>query len=356
VKRVCTYCGKISADGNLWCQEKECPAGANSVVLSYGEFLGDIEIVRLVSVINTASIYEARRGQVKLLLKVAHDGCQEQLKREATTLSQLASQQHPMLPILLSPYLHAEVKQRPYGKTVFRDETKYYEVFEYVEGEFLRDMLLKNPQPWYQHAAWLVISIADAIAFLHVKGKKLHLNISPDVIYVRTDRDGIPRPLLLDLGVVGDTTSVDLTWLYRYGLPGYTAPEVIDRSTPPSFASDVYGLGLVLYETLAGHPAFGKKTDQDEDVRREVVRSTPPVLNRSDLAEDIVATVMQAIDKAPTRRQPDVRTFAKALRSKFGEVPVERKRRAINRKVAAAVVFAVLVFVALLLLASFLPG
>src|SRR5687768_9539902 len=172
MKRVCAVCDRISEDGNLWCQELNCPAGSNSLVFSYGEFLGDIEIVRLVRVISTATIYEARRGDEKILLKVAHDSCQEQLKREAIVLAQLAGEQHPMLPVLLPPYRNTALKQRPYGKTVFRDETKYYEVFQYVEGELLRDVLLKNPQPWYQHAAWITISIADAVAFLHVKGKR----------------------------------------------------------------------------------------------------------------------------------------------------------------------------------------
>jgi serine/threonine protein kinase len=325
-----------------------CPGGNMSVVLGYGEFLGDIQVTRLIRMMDTAALYEAQRGKDKVLLKVAHDGCQEQLKREAAILS---TAEHPMLPVLLSPYPNATVKQRPYGKTVFRDDTKYYEVFEYIDGELLRDYLHKNPQPWYQHAAWITISIADAMAYLHVKAKKLDLNLSPDVIFVCSDLDGIPRPTLLDLGVAGDIQGADINWLLRFGSISYMAPEVVSMSAPPSFASDVYSLALVQYEMLAGHPAFPTKMQKDDDVRYAVVNDNPPPLNRTDLSDDILAVVYQGIDKDPTQRQPDVRTFAKALRSKFGEVPVERKGSNVNRRiviglVAAAVVIAILILMA----------
>jgi serine/threonine protein kinase len=339
MKRVCAVCDRISEDGNLWCQELNCPAGSNSLVFSYGEFLGDIEIVRLVRVISTATM--------------AHDSCQEQLKREAIILAQLAGEQHPMLPVLLPPYGNSALKQRPYGKTVFRDETKYYEVFEYVEGELLRDVVLKNPQPWYQHAAWITISIADAVAFLHVKGKRLHLNLSPDVIHVHYDKDGIPRPLLLDLGVVGEIGgSVDATWLLQHGQPAYTAPELFDRNGVPTMASDVYGLGVTLYEMLAGRPAFPFRLLRAEDVRTNVVRQTPDPLTRTDLSEEALNSIYQSIDKNPANRQADVRTFAKMLRSQFGEVPVERKRQLIDRRVLAGIVAILIIIMGTVIFAA----
>ncbi len=182
MKRVCTICERVSEDGNLWCQEPDCPAGGMPLVFGYGEWLADIEVIRLIRVLKTAALYEARRGKQKVLLKVAHDDCQNLLKQEAVTLLQLSQKtQHPMLPVLLPAYQQADLTQRPYGKTVFQNETKYYEVFQYAKGEMLRDTLLKNPQPWYQHAAWLTISLADVLAFIHLQAKKLHLNLNPEI-------------------------------------------------------------------------------------------------------------------------------------------------------------------------------
>jgi serine/threonine protein kinase len=352
VKRVCTLCQRVSLDGNLWCQEPDCPAGNMPLVLDYGEWLGDIEVIRLLRVLRTSAIYEAKRGEEMLLLKVAHPGCQDQLRLEARTMVELArTQQHKMLPVLLPAYQQADITQRPYGKTVFQDETKYYEVFRYVEGEFLRDMLLKNPQPWYQHAAWVTISLADAVAFLHIKASRLHLNLNPDAIYVRTDKQGIPRPLLLDLGVLGEPQKVDFAWVRRYALPAYTPPELIARDGPISYTADVYGLGLLLYEMLAGHPAFRFAQRRDDAILQEVVAGLPEPLNRTDLAEDIHNIVQLAVERAPERRQQDVRVFAKMLRTKFGEVPAE-KRRSYNRMILTVVILAVLATIILIMLSA----
>ncbi len=356
MKRVCTHCERVFVDGNAWCQNRDCPSGTLTTIFDYGENLGDIQIVRLLRIFRMSAIYEAKRGKETVLLKVAHDGCQDQLKQEALTLAQLADKQHPMLPVLLPAYQYAEGKQRPYGKTVFQDQTKYYVVFEHAKGEFLRDLLIRNPQPWYQHAAWLTVSLADAIAFLHVRGGRLHLNINPDHVLVRTDSQGIPRPLLLDLGMVCEPTAVNQTWIKEYALPAYTPPELLDGAKTATVAADVYGLGLLLYEMLAGQPAFKFKLEKPDEVRQAVRTSNPPPLNRSDLAQDITGIVYQAIDRNPTRRQPDIRTFAKQLRVKFGEVPPERRGREVDRRAVAIGVFGVLAIVALVLLAAALNG
>lgn len=353
MKRVCTVCQRISLDGNLWCQEPDCPSGDLPMIFDYGEWLGDIEVLRLLSILRSSAIYEAQRADEKVLLKVAHNGCQDQLRLEARTLADLVRQkQHPMLPVLLPAYRQSDIRQRPYGKTVFKDEAIYYEVFEYVEGEFLRDMLFKNPQPWYQHAAWMTVSLADAIAFMHVKANKLHLNLSPDVIYVRTDQEGIPRPLLLDLGLLGDQGAIDPGWAHQYGMPAYIPPEILANHHAATHASDVYGLGLVLYEMMAGNPAFRFQQRRENDIRQDVLQGAPP-LNRTDLSEEIHTIVNQSVALVPDRRQQDVRAFAKLLRQRFGEVPAEKKR-SWNRVLLAVLAVSVLVVIIAVLLAALL--
>lgn len=350
MKRVCTVCQRVSLDGNLWCQEPDCPAGNIPVIFDYGEWLGDIQVNRLLRVQRHAAVYEAQRGKDLVLLKVAHPGCQDQLRLEARTLVELLRvQQHPMLPVLLPAYQQADLQQRPYGKTVFKDETKYYEVFAHAQGEFLHDLLLKNPQPWYQHAAWLTISIADAVAFMHLRANRLHLNLTPDAILVRSDKQGIPRPLLLDLGLLGEQQGVDPAWIRQYAVPAYTPPELLTRNGTPAYTSDVYGLGLLLYEMLAGHPAFRYVQRRDEEVRQMVLQGVQEPLSRTDLSEDIHNIVRLAIDPAPQNRQPDVRVFAKLLRQKFGEVPVERKRSYRNPLIAVVALFLLLLIVLILL-------
>jgi serine/threonine protein kinase len=355
MKRYCPKSDTITPLFSMWGSSRISEAGELSVIFDYGEFLGDIEIVRLVRVLKTAALYEARRKvknkPVPILIKVAHNGCEEIIKREAALMAKLANAgSHPMLPVLQSPYLvgDANAKQRPYGKTVFGNETKYYIVYNFAEGEFLRDLLIKNPQPWYQHAAWLTINMADVTAFVHVKAQHLILNLSPDTIMVRYDRDGIPRPLLMDLSLANDPNAIDFEQLERYSMAAYIAPELLIDGPKGQYGAqtDVYGLGVLLYEMLKGRPPYIFRLRRPEDVRQEVRTISPPPLDRTDLSSDINLIVTQAIDKSPTRRHKDVRTFAKELRTKFGEVPVERKGRRIPPRLVAAVVAIVLVVVA----------
>lgn len=341
MKRYCTVCEIISQTVNNWGPCRECQPGYLSTIFDYGEFLGDLEVVRLLRVMRTAALYEARRWvdnkPKSVLLKVAHDDAADLIKREATLLAQLyESGQHPMLPVLLPAYQYADGKQRPYGKIVFQDQIKYYLVYEYQEGEFLRDMLDKNPQPWYRHAAWLTISLADVLAYVWVKGKKLVFNLSPDSVLIRIDKAGVPRPILMDLSMASEPTGIDPELVKRYVLPAYTAPELLTGRGPYSEQTDIYTLGLLLYEMLAGHPAYPYKQRRAEDVRNSVRTSYPALLNRTDLAAEVTATVVQATDKAPARRQESIRVFAKELRTKFGEVPPERRRGRIPRAVLAA--------------------
>lgn len=353
MKRYCTNCEMITPSFTSWCSCRESEPGNLSVIFDYGESLGDIEIVRLLRVLRTAAIYEARRKNAKnqydmILLKVAHNECNEHLKREAVLLSKLAEDRlHPMLPVLLPPYRHTEAAQRPYGKTTFQGETKYYIVYAHAQGDFLRDILTKNPQPWYQHAAWITINLADVVAFIHAKARKLILNLNPDSVLIRFDRDDIPRPLLMDVTLSGDPEEVDFASIEKFAPPAYVAPELLKAAPGASFdgRTDVYGLGLILYEMLAGKPAYTFQLRRDEDVRNTVRTDAPAPLSRSDLAGEVSMIVMSSIDKSVARRQEDVRKFAKALREKFGDVPAERKGRRFPRWIAAAVVGGVLALV-----------
>ncbi len=363
MKYVCNVCGRMSNDGNLWCEQIDCPAGNVPVVFSYGEYLGDIKIVRLLRLFRTAAIYEAERRGQKLLLKVAHRGHDESLKREAAYLARFASAGQPALPVLLPAYAQGNLKDHAYGKAVFRDDTKYYEVFEYVQGEFLRDMLLDNPQPWYQHAAWILIALAKAVAFLHKTGNVLHLNLNPDIVLVTFDSEGTPHPTLLDLGLLLEPERVQASHLElaAHHIPAaYTAPELLTTGGEISAASDVYGLGITTYEMLAGQPAFEYRLQKDGDVRDSVRRTSPAPLNRRDVPnpQKTHEIVMQAIDKNPASRQKSVGEFGQQLASVFGNIPRKRHSWFVNVTELSipVVILMVVVFLLLILVLALVGG
>jgi serine/threonine protein kinase len=366
MKQVCLLCGRISTDGNLWCQEFDCPAEEKPVIFDYGQFLGDIKISRMLRVTRAAAFYEAERVDGTLLIKVAHPRTENHLKREAEILRQLQSSHpkpsHPVLPVLLPAYHPSSLSKHPYGKAVVAGEERFFEVFQHLEGEFLQDMLIKNPLPWYEHAAWLMMSLADVFAYLHSNVQRLHLALSPETVMIRTDKEGIPRPTLLDLGLmVKETKPEHLQWLHYHSWPAYTAPELtyttpdtIDDCTPASPASDVYGLGILLYEMLAGHPAFEYQRKRHDQVREAVRSHRPAGIMRTDLPEAIHKVVDRAIDKSPHERHEHIASFAEDLHRYFGQVPVEKKRRtALQTLVLVAIILVAVLSLVVLLFTLF---
>ena len=366
MKQVCLLCGRISTDGNLWCQEYDCPAEEKPIIYDYGHILGDITVQRMLRVTRAAAFYEAEREGDTLLLKVAHPGTENQLVREAEVLRQLQSSRvspsHPSLPVLLPAYGPSSISKHPYGQTTIAGEERFYEVFQHIEGEFLRDMLIKNPQPWYEHAAWLVISLANVLAFLHTNVHRLHLTLNPEAVMVRTDLDAILRPVLVDLGLlIKETKTEHLQWLHYHGWPAYTAPELTYLSPdtmadclPASPASDVYGLGILLYEMLAGHPAHEFQRIRHDHVRKAVHSHRPAGLLRTDLPEDIHRIVDRAIAKSPSQRYKHIASFAEELRHYFGEIPAEKKRRTALQSITLGTMIVIAILSLLILLFTYL--
>jgi serine/threonine protein kinase len=346
MKRYCLKCGRISDDGNRWCPEIDCPAEEGPALLDHGDYLGDVKVVKFMRMLRASALYEGERGKAKVLLKVANPGdeCAERLKREAKILAALRPalppplvkafipQPRPMLPVLLPPYQNSP---NFYGEITFRGERKVYAVLQLAKGIFLSDLLIDNPQPWHDTAAWLVIDIAEALRPL--VGKATHLCLSPDIILVDTDRKGYYRPLPMDLGLVlskMEREEAQSFWL-QFSRPGYTAPELVAlekkvATVPP--AADVYSLGMVLREMLVGQPTFVSKLARDGEVKEAVRRHRGVLsLNRPELPKEASGIVEKAVATSPAERFSDLNQFAAALRRIFGRSPKEALPRPVGQ-------------------------
>lgn len=326
MKQVCLSCDRISPDNNLYCQETYCPAEISPYILDYGEWLGDIEIVKPIITLRSAVLYEATHQKKRVLLKVAHPGekSKDRLKREAEFLSTISLQkkQHPLLPHLLPPYASTEIKDDAYGKAMLRGHLLYFYLFEHVEGEPLRDVLKKNPQLWINHVGWLTIDLATAVNFLHANGY-YHLGISPDVVLVRFDeKPNVPRILLFDFGVMSDAQNLGLHWHSFFVPPAYTAPELLAQSaTRISHATDVYGLGLTLYELLVGEPPYTFKLYSDDEVYAAVKNNRRIQMNRVEDVKKVAQIALQATATDKAQRQQETAVFIHDLQQQFGKVP-----------------------------------
>ncbi len=349
MKRICQRCNVISQDFNLWCQQKDCPAENATEIFDNGEWFGPIEIIQPVVIARAFIIYEAQRETERILLKVATTGNEDKLRREARAFLQLAEAgQHPLLPVLLPAHIHGSRQLHPYGWIVVNGHIRYYEVFAFAEGTILRNLLLKNPQPWYQYAGWITLSIADVILYLHRAGKS-HLCLNPDSVLVRYDKQGIPRAMLLDLGLGDTAQNFASTWRDSYNLPAYTAPEILQEK-PVSAQTDVYGLGLLLYEMLAGKPAFEYHLLRDSAVYQKVLADSAAPTGRVDL-KDLPNIAERAINHFPDGRFADVREFAYHLSKNLPPIPAEKKPVRMNWRMVFIVLGALLAIFIILSLA-----
>jgi eukaryotic-like serine/threonine-protein kinase len=131
-----------------------------------------------------------------------------------------------------------------------------YAVTELLEGESLRATLKRGPLPW-RKAAEIGAALAEGLAAAHAKGVT-HRDLKPENIFLTVDS----RVKILDFGLarvetarVGAESDTQTEAGMLLGTPGYMSPEQV-RGAPAGPASDIFSLGCVLYEMIAGRRAF----------------------------------------------------------------------------------------------------
>jgi eukaryotic-like serine/threonine-protein kinase len=186
----------------------------------------------------------------------------------------------------------------------------------YVDGESLRDRLQRERQLPLADAMRIVCEVAAALDHAHERGV-IHRDIKPENILL--GRDG--RALLADFGVARDTLSIPTTTGDRWstdtgvsvGTLEYMSPEQTNGERNLDARTDVYSLGCVLYEMLAGEPPFTGATPQALIARRLVERPLPLRAVRDRVPTNVERAVDTALSRAPADRFGSAREFAEAL-------------------------------------------
>jgi len=267
-------------------------------------------------------------------MKVAHPGAENKarLKREAEFLRDLASGKDKLdsLPTLLPAYAGTTITQDPYGKTVLRGHLLYFYLFEFRPGDTLREVLVKNPQLWVNHVGWITIDVAAAVNVMHRRGV-YHYGLAPEGILVEFDeKQHVPQVMLLDLGIVSPKETLRQDWYAMWAPPAYTAPELapVDGNVVRhDFRTDVFGLGLCLYEMLVGEPVYPFKLRSDEEVYRLVLKNKRVEMSRVEDVKPLADIATQAVQARLDDRQANAADLAQQLRAVVGEPPRVKKRR-----------------------------
>jgi len=199
------------------------------------------------------------------------------------------------------------------------DNGRQYIVFEHVEGENLKELVLRSGRLSVRRALELALSIADGLAFAHDHGL-VHRDVKPQNILLSREGEvkvtdfGIARSLHMEHGVTQTGTVL--------GTGEYLAPEQASGK-PVSPATDVYSLGVVLWELVAGDVPF--VGDNFVAVALRHVNEPAPHLRerRPDVTPRLDAAVQRALAKDPARRFPSMTAFAKELRACLAEAEGE---------------------------------
>jgi serine/threonine protein kinase len=193
-------------------------------------------------------------------------------------------------------------------------DNRLYIVMEYLEAPSLR-RVLKGPLG-EQEAVRIMAMVCEALAFAH-QHQIVHRDIKPENVLVGTD--GVVK--ILDFGIAKLTSAATVTQDKIVGTPEYLSPEQA-RGEPVLPASDVYSLGVVLYEMLTGTVPF-PRPDGGEPYRAamEVIRQhleEKPTAMRVRNAQGMVSPrleriTMRALHKDLKRRYPTARELGRAL-------------------------------------------
>ncbi|MHC4472392.1 MAG: WD40 domain-containing protein [Planctomycetota bacterium] len=285
-----------------------------SAPLEAGKRIGSYEIVRVIGAGGAGTVYEAmqarprRRVALKVLrLGLGTAGAMRRFQEEAEILARL---NHPNVATVFEA-----------GVTDVEGDALPWFAMEYVEGArtILEHAEAENLD--VPRRLELIATVCSAIHHGHQKGI-VHLDVKPGNVLV--DESG--RPKIIDFGIARVAGVADSTGRDVAGTVGYMSPEQGDPEQPDvDVRSDVYSLGVLLFETLTGKLPVDVAGDPLPEALRRI-REEPPLpvsAHRRSLRGDVDAIMAKALEKDRESRYASAASLANDLRRHLTHEPVE---------------------------------
>ena len=222
------------------------------------------------------------------VLRVQGEEMRKRFEREARMIGRF---QHPNIVTVYDVGLH---------------EGQPFIAMEHIPGETLAEKILRQEPLHLSRRLEFIEELCDGLAYAHQRGV-VHRDVKPANLIVHRESGrlkildfGIARPTVKDTGITQLGT--------RLGTPRYMAPEQV-QGFPVDQRTDVFAVGLVLYEALAYEPAF--PGDEGQLVAYRITHESPLALTRveSPLDPELISVVDRAIEKVAARRYQDLQAM-----------------------------------------------
>jgi len=231
---------------------------------------------------------------------------------------------HPEMqrdPLLLERFRREEEigtkLDHPWVMRVLRDgeRSRAYMVMEWVPGIPLRQLLNQlQPKLSQQRAIAITLAICDALEYVHRNGV-IHRDLKPENVMVESV-DGEDRIKLIDFGLANHASARQITFSGpsdRMGTPDYISPEQV-QSKRGDARSDLYALGVMLYEMLTGKVPFEGANPLLAMNDRLVNNPVPPRELNPSISPQLQEIVYRALERDPWHRYANAHDFAWDLR------------------------------------------
>jgi len=300
--KICPRCSELQPDESSFCPNDGGVLEKTTDPLVGRTIAARYKIIRRLGSGGMANVYLAhhviieRKSAIKVMRPdlALNPANRERFLREARAVNRI---NHPNI-----------VEITDYGEI----EALAYLVMEYVEGESLLAHLRKGALPWAR-ACHLASQVASALGRAHQMGV-IHRDLKPENIIV-VGRAGTREEFvkLTDFGIARIVDAPRLTFSEQmFGTPGYIAPETIEGGVADG-RSDLYALGVVLYEMVTGGMPYDARTQADKLLKPLSSPPIPPRERVAGLPPELESLLLRLLARRPEDRPQDAYVVVDAL-------------------------------------------